>query len=104
MTVIRWTAKADRELDAAGAYIAEDSMDAATICLAAVYSAVERLTVHPRLGREGRVPRTRELVVSGTPYIVAYSVADREIHILAIKHAAQSWPEVLEGFGVTYGS
>lgn len=104
MTVVRWTAKADRDLDAAGAYIADDSAEAAARVLTEILEAVERLEVHPRRGREGRVPRTRELVIAGTSYVVAYAVADRDVHILAVRHGAQEWPAILEGFGVTYGS
>lgn len=37
-----------------------------------VQDAVENLIEHPNLGRPGRLPETRELVVSGTPFIVVY--------------------------------
>ena len=36
---------------------------------------------------------TRELVVTGTPYIVAYTVLDNRVEILAVQHGAQEWPE-----------
>jgi plasmid stabilization system protein ParE len=38
---------------------------------------------------------TRELVVVGTPYIVAYRVSDLHVEILTIQHGAQLWPEEL---------
>jgi plasmid stabilization system protein ParE len=42
------------------------------------------------------VPDTRELVISGTPYIVAYTVLDRQkVEILAVFHGKQKWPESL---------
>ncbi|MCA1598486.1 MAG: type II toxin-antitoxin system RelE/ParE family toxin, partial [Chloroflexi bacterium] len=44
------------------------------------------------LGRTGRVEGTRELVVSRTPYIVAYRVRDDEVIVLAVQHAARLWP------------
>ncbi|MCX6538739.1 MAG: type II toxin-antitoxin system RelE/ParE family toxin [Acidobacteria bacterium] len=37
-----------------------------------VFSAIEVLERHPQMGRSGRVPRTRELVITGTPFVVAY--------------------------------
>jgi len=37
-------------------------------------ASVERLAEHPHLGRPGREPETRELIVAGTPYIIAYRV------------------------------
>jgi toxin ParE1/3/4 len=40
------------------------------------------------LGNSG----TRELVISRTPYIVAYTVLADEIVILDVQHGAQEWP------------
>jgi toxin ParE1/3/4 len=44
------------------------------------------------MGRPGRVAGTRELVVSGTPYIIPYRVAGTYVDILAVFHAAQNRP------------
>jgi toxin ParE1/3/4 len=44
-------------------------------------------------GREGRVAGTRELVIRGTPFIVAYRLERNEVQILAVMHAAIKWPE-----------
>ena len=41
---------------------------------------------HPSLGRAGRVPGTRELVVPDTPYLVPYRVRGMRIEILRIFH------------------
>jgi toxin ParE1/3/4 len=41
------------------------------------------------------VPRTRELVVARTPFVVSYRIAGREIQVLAVLHGARAWP--LEG-------
>lgn len=51
------------------------------------------LSRHPEIGRQGRAGGTRELVVSRTPYIVAYRVADRRVEVLAVLHGAQQWPD-----------
>jgi plasmid stabilization system protein ParE len=45
------------------------------------------------MGRPGRVPDTRELVISGTPYIVAYQVQGKVITILRILHSSRRWPK-----------
>jgi toxin ParE1/3/4 len=45
-------------------------------------------------GRPGRVLGTRELVVSNSPFVVAYSIEKERIVILAIYHGAQQWPEL----------
>ena len=45
------------------------------------------------MGRPGRVPGTRELVIPGTPYIVPYRVQGEAIQILRVYHSARRWPE-----------
>ena len=57
-----------------------------------VIEAVERLVDFPHRGRQGRREGTRELVISGLPYIVVYRVRDASIRILRVFHAAQNWP------------
>ena len=51
------------------------------------------LAQHPELGRPGRLPGIRELVVHSN-YIVFYRVlaAARTVQILKVKHAAQQTP------------
>jgi len=44
-------------------------------------------------GRAGRVPGTRELIISNTPFIVAYAIEKTDIVVLAVYHGAQHWPE-----------
>jgi plasmid stabilization system protein ParE len=47
----------------------------------------------PYAGRIGRVGGPREAIVPGTAYIVAYRILEDAIHVLAILHGAQQWPE-----------
>ena len=47
----------------------------------------------PYLGRAGRVTGTRELVMSRTPYIVAYRIHADVLEVLAVVHGARRWPE-----------
>ncbi len=51
------------------------------------------------MGRQGRVANTRELVVLGTPYIVAYVVLPDGVKLLRVLHGAQpeSMPELQHG-------
>jgi toxin ParE1/3/4 len=46
----------------------------------------------PNSGRLGRVPNTRELVVTGSPYFLPYRIAGEAIHILRVLHGAGRWP------------
>lgn len=90
---IRWLRTALRNLDEQTAYIASDNPEAALRIAARVRGAIERLGRHPSLGRPGRVPGTRELVVSGTPYVIPYRVRGEQVEILRVFHGAQRWPE-----------
>ncbi|WP_267461352.1 type II toxin-antitoxin system RelE/ParE family toxin [Aureimonas sp. SA4125] len=54
------------------------------------------LSQNPYSGRVGRTPGTRELPVTGTPYVVVYRVAER-VEILAVVHGAHTWPESFGG-------
>lgn len=92
---IRWTARARRRLEEIGTYIAADNPAAAARVVGAIAQSIERLGQAPARGRPGRIPSTRELVIVGTPYIVAYRVRDNDIEVLTIQHGAQLWPDEL---------
>ena len=53
------------------------------------------LSAQPGIGRAGRVPGTRGLVVSRYPFIIAYRVDGNEISIFAVMHTARRWPKQL---------
>jgi toxin ParE1/3/4 len=65
---VRWLRPALRKLEEEAEYIARDDPQAAARVVERIVTSVERLAAHPALGRPGRVPGTRELVVAGTPY------------------------------------
>ena len=90
---IRLTRSATRDLDAIEAYIAEDNPSAAVRTVLRVLEAIEGLAEFPNVGRPGRVPGTRELVVSGTPFIAVYKVEANILWVARVLHGAQRWPE-----------
>ena len=83
---------AEQDLEAAYDYAQQDSEKAAKRLVKRIFSGVGMLTRYPLAGRAGRVQGTRELVVAGTPYVIAYRIHREEIQILAILHGAQRWP------------
>ena len=89
---IQWSANAAAQLEAAHEYVAEDNREAAQKQSLAVVRAVEQVVQFPEMGRPGRVAGTRELVIQGTPLIVAYSVRRGRISVLAVLHGARRWP------------
>lgn len=90
---VRWLRKALRNLDEEATYIAVDDAKAARLVIARVLDAVATLEQQPALGRPGRVPGTRELVVRKTRYIVPYRVRGDVIEILRIFHSSRRPPE-----------
>ena len=90
---IVWSPTAMRHLAEIRRYIGRHNPKAAGSTAAAVRKAVTDLSDFPGLGRAGRVPETRELVVSGTPYIVPYTVRGDVVEIHAVLHGARKWPE-----------
>jgi toxin ParE1/3/4 len=88
----RWLRRALRDLDDVYAYVAADNPAAAGRLVEQIEEGVQRLSRHPRMGRVGRVPGTRELVIAGTPFLVVYLLeADRAV-ILTVLHGARRWP------------
>jgi addiction module RelE/StbE family toxin len=73
--------------------VATDNPAAAARLIARIRDAVSRLARFPASGRPGRVVGTRELVITGTPYIVPYRVRGDAVQIITILHSAQRWPE-----------
>src|SRR5262245_20035456 len=92
---IQWTKVAERNLDQVEEYIAQDNPRAAVNTVLKIIKAVKLLEEQPAMGRVGRVVDTRELVISGTPYIVPYRVKNDRIQILRVLHGAMQWPDKL---------
>ena len=88
-----WSPSAIEDLKHLRAYIARDNPRAAAEVAKTVLEAVERLRRFPSMGRPGRVPDTRELVVPGTPLVIPYTVSERGVEIIAMLHGARMWPE-----------
>lgn len=89
---IVWTRPAARDLLALRTYISERNPTAAESTAARILGAMERLIDFPASGRPGRIPNTRELVVTGTPFFVVYRVRHEDIELLRIIHGARRWP------------
>jgi toxin ParE1/3/4 len=89
---VRWLRRALINLDEEAEYIARDNPDAAARIVERIAASVERLAAHPALGRSGRVPGTRELILPGTPYIVPYRIRGNTVEVLRVFHAARKGP------------
>lgn len=92
-----WLGRAENDLEQIVDYIAERDPDAAVRVARDIREYAALLADQPGLGRAGRAPNTRELVIARTPYIVAYSVDNRlgGVIILRVLHSARRWPKKL---------
>lgn len=90
-----WLDRALDDIEAIRSYIADDNPIAARGVFGLIQFHVGQLGLHPHIGRPGRAESTRELIVSGTPYVVPYRVSNDKIEILAVIHGARRWPKKL---------
>lgn len=93
---IRWLRTALKNLDDEAAYIAGDNPQAAVALVKHVLDMVDALAEHPAIGRPGRVPGTRELIITGTPYIIPYRVMGKAVEILRVFHGSRRRPSNLD--------
>lgn len=89
---LKWTSSALNDLTEAGVFVATENPEAAEAMADRVREAVLYLADYPSLGRSGRIQGTRELVISGTPFIVLYRVREDRIEFLRVLHHARKWP------------
>ena len=97
MRVPLWTHQALADLTAIRAFINQDSPHYASVIIARLIAATDRLVPFPESGRvapEFADPSIREVVLK--PYRIVYRlVGTNEIHILTVHHAAQRFPAEL---------
>jgi toxin ParE1/3/4 len=92
---IKWTTKARNDLYSVEKYISRDNPTAAVETVLNIIETVESLSTFTQIGRPGRVPDTRELVIPSLPFIVPYRVDSSTIVILRVYHTSRKWPERL---------
>lgn len=85
---LKWTPAALRSVDEIAGFIAKDNPIRATSFVLELKDAVTRLQVHPGMGRAGRVPGTRELVLHKN-YIAIYRVRGDDVEVLRLHHVAR---------------
>jgi addiction module RelE/StbE family toxin len=92
---VKWLRQALLDLDEIATYINADSPAIAAKVVVNIITAVALPREQQGIGRAGRVPGTRELLVSGLPYLVPYRVKDGTVQILRVYHASRKWPDRL---------
>ena len=87
--LIKWTRAALASVDEIAGFIAKDKPIRATSFVIELQAAVNKLQTHPGMGRAGRVPGTRELLLHKN-YIAIYRVRGDDVEILRLHHAARN--------------
>jgi toxin ParE1/3/4 len=90
---LEWSRLAFADRDEIFDYLAADNPKAALKIDKIIKQELELLVDYPERGRPGRVEGTKELVITRTPYVVAYRIQAARIRILRILHGARAWPE-----------
>lgn len=91
--IINWLEDAVADLQIIREYIAENNPRAANNVAKRIINAVNLLSTQPGIGRQGRVPHTRELIISGTPFIVPYIVENNTVTLLRVLHSTMQWSD-----------
>jgi toxin ParE1/3/4 len=86
---IVWSPLATARLKEIRAYIALDNPRAAERLATRIVTLVETLGLQPSLGHPTSELHHRELIVSGTPYVIYYRTHGSQILIATIHHSAQ---------------
>ena len=89
---IKLTKLAAQDLQSTKDYISQDKRNAGLAVIRRVIEAIDNIVTFPSMGRTGRVPHTKELVVSGTPLIIIYQIMQDTLFIVRIIHTAKKWP------------
>lgn len=92
---VSWLQQAVLDLDEIETYISEDSPVAAVDVVIKIIKSISCLREQQGIGRTGRVPDTKELVIPGLPYIVPYRVKDGVVQVLRVYHTSRKWPNRL---------
>ena len=88
-----WFKSAILDLKSVKDYITQDNPRAAQQIVQRIKDKISLLSEQPGIGRPGRVPNTRELVVDRTHFILPYRVRDNKIEILRVLHTSRRWPK-----------
>lgn len=89
---VEWLRTALKNLDDEARYIAKDNPQAAACLVKTIKASVEQLSQFPAMGREGRLPGTREWPLPDLPYVIPYRIRLGKLQVLRIFHTRRLQP------------
>jgi len=86
---VRWLSPALAELDRVYEYISQENPKVARHVFTRIRKSTDKLRRFAESGRVGHVQGTRELPVTGLPYLVVYRVIGETVEVLRVFHTSQ---------------
>ena len=90
---VRWTDEAESDIENILAYYLEHAGSRVAVAIyTRIKAHVGSLRMFPERCRPGRVPGTKEYVISRLPYIAVVVISAETVFILNIIHTARKYP------------
>ena len=91
---VKFLRKALKDLDDSVDYVQKNvGEEDATKLASKLFNAVDRIAENPaNSGRPGRIDGTREMLVSGTKYLIPFRYDDESVEILRVFHTSRKPP------------
>jgi addiction module RelE/StbE family toxin len=89
---LNWTESGSKDLKQIRKYYRNEVPDGNEIgkeIVDRIFLATNQLIQQPFIGRPGRIPSTKELIVKDTPYIVYYEVIGDRVDLLRVIHTSR---------------
>ena len=91
---VAWLKLALHDLEEIVKYISKDNPETSVRIAEEIWQASLSLVHSPNRARPGRVPGTRELILPGLPFFIAFRVRDDSVQILRILHTSRKYPQL----------
>ncbi|MBD8893567.1 type II toxin-antitoxin system RelE/ParE family toxin [Labrenzia suaedae] len=88
---LEWSSEAERDVANIVGYIRDRNPQAAHKILDLIDEKAARLPINPKMCRKGRMPGTREMLVTPS-YVLIYEESSAGVRVLRVLHTAQMWP------------
>jgi len=89
---LRWTPRAVADLEEISDYMVAASPQAWEHLLPRLERLTQAILDFPLMGKAGIVPRTREFVLAGTPYILVFQLKDDSVVIVSVRDGRMRLP------------
>ena len=90
--LVKWLKLALDDIQSIAEYISKDDPEIAQSVVMAIWDATENLSYFPGRAKAGRVPETKELILTSLPYFIAFRVRNKTVEILRVIHTSRNWP------------